>query len=190
MPPKPAGKKGDAEDFSDASSLPQAHVFKFTLAMRSFLDLEAREKVRNAIKDKLVPSSKGAIHTLTRDDIVTYGKGKQIIMDAAQLAALPADDPRKALSENDMMAKACADRMFELSVLVRRQRQTRMAAAQADEHEASDCVDGFIYMVDYPSTKPEILCLSKYSQSLNAVFEIEEIMAPVEEGDEEEDEEE
>ena len=31
MPPKPAGKKGDAEDFSDASTLPHANIFKFTL---------------------------------------------------------------------------------------------------------------------------------------------------------------
>ena len=31
MPPKPTGKKGDNEDFSDAATLPQANVFKFTL---------------------------------------------------------------------------------------------------------------------------------------------------------------
>lgn len=43
-------------------------------------------------------------------------------------------------------------------------------------------------MVDYPSTRAEILALSKYSQSLNAVFEIEEIVPPVEEGDEDEEE--
>ena len=84
--------------------------------------------MRNALKDKLIPSSQGRIQALTRDDIVTYGKSKQIIMDAAQLAALPAEDPRKLLSENDMIAKAAADRIFELSVLVRRQRQAKLAA--------------------------------------------------------------
>jgi len=31
MPPKPAGKKGDVEDFSDAMTLPQANIFKFTI---------------------------------------------------------------------------------------------------------------------------------------------------------------
>lgn len=38
MPPKPAGKKGDVEDFSDASTLPQANIFKFTLVQKSYLD--------------------------------------------------------------------------------------------------------------------------------------------------------
>lgn len=88
------------------------------------------------------------------------------------------------LTETDMMARATSDRIFELSVLIRRQRQVKMAAMQADELEPSENVDGFIYMVDYPTTKAEILSLSKYSQALNAVFEIEEIMPPVEEGDE------
>lgn len=75
-----------------------------------------------------------------------------------------------------MMARAAADRMFELTVQVRRQRQTRMQASSSDENEASEGVDGFIYMVDYPNTRAEILALSKYSQALNAVIEIEEIM--------------
>jgi hypothetical protein len=44
-------------------------------------------------------------------------------------------------------------------------------------------------MVDYPTTKQEILSLSKYSQSLNAVFDIEEILPPVEEGDDDEEDE-
>jgi hypothetical protein len=88
-------------------------------------------------------------------------------------------------TETDMMARAASDRIFELSVTIRRQRQVKMAALQADESEPSENIDGFIYMVDYPTTKAEILSLSKYSQSLNAVFEIEEILPPIEEGDEE-----
>jgi len=87
-----------------------------------------------------------------------------------------------------MFAKAASDRMFELSVMVRRQRQAQIAASAADVNEVSDNVDGFIYMVDYPCTRAENLALSKYSQALNAVFEIEEILPPVEEGDEEEEE--
>lgn len=122
MPPKATGKKGDVEDFSDVSTLPHANVFKFTLVNRSFLELESREKVRNSIKDKLIPSSSGRIQALTREDIVAYGKSKQIILDAAQVTALPADDPRKQLSDNDMLAKAASDRMFELTVMVRRHR--------------------------------------------------------------------
>jgi len=89
MPPKPTGKKGDAEDFSDAATLPQANVFKFTVVHKFFLSLESREKVRQAVKDKFVPSGLDKIKPLTRDDIVTYGKTKSYILDAAQLAALP-----------------------------------------------------------------------------------------------------
>lgn len=87
-----------------------------------------------------------------------------------------------------MLARSAADRMFELCVLVRRQRQQKIAAAGGDEEEPSDAVDGFIYMVDYPATRAENFALSKYSQALNAVFEIEEISVPVEEGEEEEQE--
>lgn len=89
MPPKPTGKKGDNEDFSDAATLPQANVFKFTLVQKSFLSLENRDKVRQALKDKFVSTSMDKIKTLTRDEIVTYGKSKSYILDAAQIAALP-----------------------------------------------------------------------------------------------------
>lgn len=130
MPPKPAGKKGDAEDYSDASSLPQANVFKFTLLQRSFFDCESRDKVRAALRDKLVPTSQQKVMPLTREDILTYGKAKNIVVDAA---SLPAEDPRKNMSECDMMAKAAADRIFELSVQIRRKRQAKMETATPDE---------------------------------------------------------
>jgi hypothetical protein len=81
---------------------------------------EQRDRVRTAIKDKLLPSGAGKIQTLSRDDITTYGKAKMIILDAAQMNALPADDNRKSLSELDMVARSAADRLFELSVLIRR----------------------------------------------------------------------
>lgn len=84
-----------------------------------------------------------------------------------------------------MVARSAADRLFELSVLIRRQKQARLATLTQDEAGANDTVDGFIFMPDYPTTRPEILAFSKYSQSLNAVFEIEEI--PPQPGDEDED---
>jgi len=49
-----------------------------------------------------------------------------------------------------------------------------------DEEEkklVEDQVDGSIYLIDYPQTRAEILSLSKYSQSLHTVFEIEEVFA-------------
>ena len=45
--------------------------------------------MRQVVKDKLVPTSLGKIVSLTRDDILTYGKSKTYILDASQLAALP-----------------------------------------------------------------------------------------------------
>ena len=74
MPPKPTGKKGDVEDFSDAATLPQANIFKFSLVHKAYLSADSREKVNKAIKDKLVPTSLDKIKLLTREEIVTYGK--------------------------------------------------------------------------------------------------------------------
>jgi len=78
MPPKPAGKKGENEDFSDVISLPQANVFKFTLVHKSFFDQETRDKVKKVILDKLYPSSFDRIKPLTREEILTYAKSKGI----------------------------------------------------------------------------------------------------------------
>jgi hypothetical protein len=52
-----------------------------------------------------------------------------------------------------------------------------MAAAEEGTFDP-DLVDGFIYLIDYPTTKSEMLVLSKYNQGLNAVFKIEEIPNP------------
>ena len=50
MPPKPTGKKaGDAEDFSDVATLPQANIFKFTVVPKTFFNQEARDKVTKRI---------------------------------------------------------------------------------------------------------------------------------------------
>jgi len=49
-----------------------------------------------------------------------------------------------------------------MTVSFRRQRKERMAAAEEGSFD-QDLVDGFIYLVDYPVTKAEILALSKYN---------------------------
>lgn len=72
----------DSEDFSDLPTLPQANIFKFTVAYSSFLSLENREKVTKRVTDNLVSSSGDKVKMLTREDIITYGKSKQIILDA------------------------------------------------------------------------------------------------------------
>ena len=50
-----------------------------------------------------------------------------------------------------MVAKSAADRIFELSVLIRRQKATRPVPTDEEEKKlAEDQVDGSIYLVDYP----------------------------------------
>ena len=73
----------DSEDFSDLPTLPQANIFKFTVAYSSFLSQENRDKVTRRVTENIVPSSGDKVKTLTREDILTYGKNKQIILDAA-----------------------------------------------------------------------------------------------------------
>jgi len=41
------------------------------------------------------------------------------------MAALPQEDPRKLLSDHDMVARSAADRIFEITVGVRRQKASR-----------------------------------------------------------------
>ena len=81
MPPKAAKKAGDLDDYSDASSLPPANVFKFTIIAKSFFCKESREKVQKRIEENLVPTSNDKIKPLTREEIVNYGKLKQYILD-------------------------------------------------------------------------------------------------------------
>lgn len=75
--------------------------------------------------------------------------------------------------DEEGLARACTDRLFEISIQFRRQRKERMNAE--GENFDPDLVDGFIFLTDYPTQKSEVLALSRYGSSLNAVFEIEEI---------------
>ncbi len=117
MPPKNAAankKAGDVEDFSDLATLPQAKIFKFSVIMKSFFSLENREKVNKRISENLVPTSLDKIKMLSREDIVNYGKARGSYLDQASQQALPVEDPRKNLSETEMMARTAADRLFEM----------------------------------------------------------------------------
>ena len=87
-----------------------------------------------------------------------------------------------------MVARAAADRLFEISVSIRRAKKEKItrleeeAAAKATEESPaqpiqldSDQVDAMIYLVDYPQTKAEAFALAECSYSLNGVFEINEV---------------
>jgi hypothetical protein len=102
MPPKPVGKKGENEDFSDVESLPQSNVFKFTLVHKSFYDQETRDKVKKVIADKIYPTSFYCIKPLTRDEILTFAKEKGIKIDSE--------------AREEGMARATTDKIFEMTV--------------------------------------------------------------------------
>ena len=143
--------------------MPPANIFKFTLVFKTFFSAESREKVSKRITDNLVPTSGDKIKLLTREDIMNYGRGKGTILESAALQALPAEDPRRLITEEDAIARAAADRIFEVSVAVRRakkEKQTKLeeeAAAKATEDSPAqpvqmdtDSVDAMIYLQDYP----------------------------------------
>ena len=133
MPPRAAAKKpGDAEDFSDLATLPPANIFKFTVICKTFFSLENREKVSKRVLENLVPTSGDKIKLLTREDIMTYGRNKGTILDTAALQALPAEDPRRLISEEDAIARAAADRLFEISVMIRRAKKEKYAKLEEE----------------------------------------------------------
>ena len=81
MPPKAAKKAGDADDFSDLATLPQANIFKFSCVFKTFFSQENREKVTRRIQENLGPSSADKIKLLTREEIMTSGRAKGSILD-------------------------------------------------------------------------------------------------------------
>ena len=199
MPPKQQKKAGDLDDFSDANTLPNANIFKFTIIPQTFYSQENRDKIMKKINDNLVPSSGDKIKLLTREEITNYGQLKQYILDPAAQQALPPEDPRKNMSEVDQFAKSAADKMFEMSCLVRRAKKEKISkleeeaqAKATEEHPAQPItsedgqLDGMIYLVDYPQSVDEALALSRHSQSLNGVFVVNEIPKSTDEDDDEE----
>ena len=99
-----------------------------------------------------------------------------------------------------MVARAAADRLFELTVLVRRAKKEKLtkleeeAAAKAGEGQEpekvlldTDQIDAMIYMPDYPQTKNEAFALARAGHALNGVFEVNEVpKSDAEDVDEEE----
>lgn len=137
MPPKPApGKKGaDEVDLSDVASLPPLNSVTFTVLFGAFFSQATREKVQKYLNDHI---SQERVKTLTRDEIITYGKSKQLILEPGQAQTLPADDPRAKMSEADQIAKAAFERLFELQVGARRTKKERLAKAEEEAKAAGN----------------------------------------------------
>lgn len=114
MAPKPVpGKKGqvDQEDFSDVATLPPLNSYLVTLLFNGFFSEATRDKAHKYVMEHLTADR---VKTLTRDELITYGKTKQFILEPAQAATLPPDDPRLKLSESDQLAKAAVEKLFEM----------------------------------------------------------------------------
>jgi len=76
------------------------------------------------------------VKTLTRDEIITYGKGKQFILEPGQAQTLPHDDPRVKQTEAEQVAKAAQERLFEMQVMARRTKKERITKLE-EEAKAS-----------------------------------------------------
>ena len=63
---------------------------------------------------------------MTREEIITYGKLKQIILEPHVIPTIPQDDPRLKMSEAEQIAKATIDRLFEMSVHARRSKKEKI----------------------------------------------------------------
>ena len=83
MPPKPPpGKKGaDEVDMSDLASLPPLNSINFTVLYHSFFSHSTREKLQKYVTEHFPPER---VKTLSREEILTYGKGKQFILEPGQ----------------------------------------------------------------------------------------------------------
>jgi hypothetical protein len=141
----------------------------------------------------LVGFSGERVKILSREDITAYGKGKAMVLDNAAAMALPEDNALHGLPTEELFAKCAADKLFEMTVQVRRFKKERItkieeeaatkaaagateeaAALEAAAQAATDefDLDAMFYLSDYPSNKAEALAFAKYSNSLNGVFKV------------------
>ena len=104
-------------------TLPPLNSYLFTVLLNAFFSQETKDKLYKYLNDHY-PLDK--VKTLTREEIITYGKTKQIILEPQVAATLPPDDPRLKMSETEQLAKAAVDKLFELSVHARRAKKERI----------------------------------------------------------------
>ena len=176
MPPKKEVKK--EEELGDLESLPPLNSLIFSVVPR-FNRKDHKEAVMKAINDSFPEKCK----TLLREEIVAHGKAKGLITDPP-----PADDPEASKHKPaDQLAKAAADKIFELSVGIRRLKRDRWQKAEEEAKAAAteenpnpapninpDEVDAFFNLPDYPSTAEEALRLNSQGYAVNAMFLIED----------------
>lgn len=160
---------------SDIASLPKVNICLMAVHYGKFKDSATRLKIQEAVA-KSFPEER--VKHLTRQEIVDYGKQKQIIEDG---------EGTKGLTQHDMMAMAAADKLFEMTVQVRAQKKGRLAKLQEELDAArpesapnkletdNELVDLMFNLVDYPRDRQEAYAFSRYGRTLNCVFEVFEV---------------
>ena len=102
-------------------------------------------------------------------------------MEPAQQAALPADDPRAKLNEDEQVAKAAADKIFEIHVFARRAKKEKLAKLEEEakanpdaqpQPQDPDMLDAMVQLVDYPNTVKEAQAFSKFAHTVQGLFVI------------------
>lgn len=170
MPPPKKGAKSLEEDFTDVPTLPQLNSLIFTL-ITDFKDRERKAQVSAKIKDEW----KNKVRTITREDIIDYGRRKLTIAE---------DEDVKNIKK---VAQAAAEKIFEQFVHARREKKEKIdklkeeAKAQATPENPDpqpvinpNEIDCFFYMPDYPSTYEEATALNSFKYALNALIYVEE----------------
>ena len=135
MGPKNAPKKGGEDvDMNDIHTLPKANTSTFQIVYSKFKSAEVRQKVVDHVTKSF---SEERVKTVTRQEIIDFGKGKGIIEDG-----VTADSVREEgqLTYEQMLGQSAADRLFELLFTVRKAKKDKHvrleeeAAAKAAEN--------------------------------------------------------
>lgn len=121
-------KKNASEevDMTDIASMPNANVCLMQLAYSKFKDSATRQKIEQHVTQSLATNER--IKQLTRQEILDYGKQKQIIVEG--------EDPQGRTLQQ-MMGQAAHDKIFEMTVLARGMKKQRLLRAQ-EELDAKD----------------------------------------------------
>ena len=183
MGPKAAPKKGGEDvDLSDLASLPDVTSCLFRVCFSRFKSTAVRTKLQEHVLQNF---PEGRVKTLTRQEIIEYGKSKSIIEEGSGSDAAG----KAVLSYAQMLAQSAADRLFEMKAAARKAKKEKLvkfeeeaAAAAAEAGGApqkvetdNDIVDVLFHLPDYPSTAAEALAFSQYGQTVNCIFDIYQI---------------
>lgn len=182
MPPKAApGKKGGAEelDFSDVDTLPTVRDVNVQILYSKFKSAAVRAKISDHLKANLPER----IKTMTRAEIIEYGKAKEII-DGEAGPGTPAKED--GLTYEQMLAQSAADKLYELKISQRRAKKEKIESGRAtpaegeerkspEQEVVEEKIDYMVYLADYPSTAAESLAFSQYGQTVHCLFDIYQV---------------